>query len=102
MQKEQYLLPPEGVAKGVRTTVGCAMRTIPNKGLRIPNGAHSAPGPYHGPFLRNSGEAMGQPVAKGRSCTSVYSKPDQADEVAIADGGVSEAALADWRVSWNG
>ena len=31
------------VAKGVRTTVGCAMRTIPNKELRFPNGAHGAP-----------------------------------------------------------
>ena len=36
-------LPPEGVAKDIRATVGCAVRTIPNKELRLPNGAHGAP-----------------------------------------------------------
>ena len=34
---------PESVVKGVRTTVGCAGRTIPNKELRFPNGAHGTP-----------------------------------------------------------
>ena len=36
-------LPPEGVAKDIRATVGCAVRTIANKELRHPNGAHGAP-----------------------------------------------------------
>jgi len=36
-------LPPEGVAKDIRATVGCAVRTIPNKELRFLNGAHGAP-----------------------------------------------------------
>jgi hypothetical protein len=35
--------PPEGVAKDIRATVGCAVRTIPNKESRLPNGAHGAP-----------------------------------------------------------
>jgi hypothetical protein len=35
--------PPEGVAKDIRALVGCAVRTIPNKELRLPNGAHGAP-----------------------------------------------------------
>ena len=38
-----FLLPEVGVAKGVRATVGCAVRTILNKELRFPNGAHGAP-----------------------------------------------------------
>jgi len=36
-------LPPEGVAKDIRATVGCAVRTIPNKELRLLSGAHGAP-----------------------------------------------------------
>jgi len=37
------LLPPEGIAKDIRATVGCAVRTIPIKELCLPNGAHGAP-----------------------------------------------------------
>jgi len=36
-------LPPEDVTKVIRSTVGCTVRTIPNKKLRLPNGAHGAP-----------------------------------------------------------
>ena len=36
-------LPPEGLAKDIRATVGCAVRTILNRELRLPNGAHGAP-----------------------------------------------------------
>ena len=36
-------LPPESIAKDIRATVGCAVRTIPNKELRLLNGAHGAP-----------------------------------------------------------
>ena len=31
------------VAKDIRALVGCAVRTIANKELRLPNGAHGAP-----------------------------------------------------------
>jgi hypothetical protein len=36
-------LLPEAVAKDIRATVGCAVRTIPNRELRLSNGAHGAP-----------------------------------------------------------
>jgi hypothetical protein len=39
----KYPQPPEGVAKEIRATAACAVRTIPNKELRLPNGAHGAP-----------------------------------------------------------
>lgn len=37
------MLIAEAVAKDIRAPVGCAVRTIPDKELRLSNGAHGAP-----------------------------------------------------------
>ena len=66
-------LPPEDVAKDIRATVGCAVRTIPNKELRLPNGAHGAPyiafttpSTGEGLFLEFTGTELQNPRQKAR------------------------------------
>ena len=53
----------EAVAKDIRATVGCAVRTILNNELRLPNGAHGAP--YLTFTTPPPGEGWGEGIKKG-------------------------------------